>query len=241
MKKVFAVVGVVVLIVGALILYLVGNLDQIAKRAIERIGSETLGVEVTAEEVSIELSERRGSIGGIVVDNPPGFSGEPAIRFGELKLDIERGTGTINLIRVADTTIRLESVEGVSNFDRLLGGIPEEAPPPDESTVEDEDGVPVVLDVRRVEIEAVSASVISDARDEPIEMTVDGIAFTDLKGTSEEVMSQMMRQLLRHVIEQTKSAVRQSVGEAIEQKVEDAKESLRESLESRLEERREEN
>ena len=70
MKKIIiGSVGVVVL-VGVVIFVMIGNLDKIIKGALEGVGSELLGVQVTVSEVELDIKSGTGQITGFAIANP---------------------------------------------------------------------------------------------------------------------------------------------------------------------------
>ena len=72
------VVGVVIVLVavGAAIYYFVSSVDEIVARAIESNGSAVTGTTVSGSGVRISLRDAKGSIRGLRIANPDGFSGD---------------------------------------------------------------------------------------------------------------------------------------------------------------------
>lgn len=124
MRKVLIGVGVLVtLIVGAAV-FLFSSLDAIVKKVIEDVGTQVAGVKVSVGGVKISLSEGKGSISGLTVANPPGFSSDPAIRFGEISLALDTGSLTKNPVVVKDIAVAspfvgYEMAAGGSNIDAI--------------------------------------------------------------------------------------------------------------------------
>jgi len=104
--------GLAVLAVAA-IFFLVQNLDAMVKSAIEKYGSEAAGATVRVQTVRIELKSGRGSIQGLTVANPTGFSSERIFSLGEISLELDPASLTTNLpmvkeIRIDAPTFRYE-------------------------------------------------------------------------------------------------------------------------------------
>ena len=79
LKQIALGLAVVVIIgVGYGAYYLLSNLDSIVKSAIEQYGSEITGTRVRVGSVKITLTEGRGTIRGLRVGNPSGFSSNGA-------------------------------------------------------------------------------------------------------------------------------------------------------------------
>jgi hypothetical protein len=96
--------GIAVLAVAA-VFFLVQNLDAMVKSAIEKYGSEAAGTTVRVQTVRIELKSGRGSIHGLTVANPTGFSSERIFSLGEIALDLDPASLTTNLPVVKEIRI----------------------------------------------------------------------------------------------------------------------------------------
>jgi hypothetical protein len=124
MRKILIGAGVLVtLIVGAAV-FLFSSLDTIVKKVIEDVGTQVAGVKVSVGGVKISLAEGKGSISGLTVANPPGFSSDPAIRFGEISLALDTGSLTKNPVVVKDIAVAspfvgYEMGAGGSNIDAI--------------------------------------------------------------------------------------------------------------------------
>ncbi len=118
-----------VLALGAAVWLGLSQLDSLVAAAIERYGSEITGVPVRVGEVKIELAEGRGTIAGLRVGNPEGFSPGDAFSLGEITLDIDPSSLTaspivIDVLRVADPEARYEvDAKGRSNFDVIRDNV----------------------------------------------------------------------------------------------------------------------
>src|SRR5690606_27466566 len=60
------------------------SLDFVVKAAIEHYGPRALGVPVAVREVRISTADGRGTIRGLEVGNPPGYSAPRALRAGTI-------------------------------------------------------------------------------------------------------------------------------------------------------------
>lgn len=124
MRKILIGAGILVtLIVGAAV-FLLSSLDTIVKKVIEDVGTQVTGVKVSVGAVKISLSEGKGSISGLSIANPPGFSADPAIRLGEIALALDTGSLNKNPIVVKDVTVvspfvAYEMASGGSNIDAI--------------------------------------------------------------------------------------------------------------------------
>ncbi|MCP3962052.1 MAG: hypothetical protein GY719_29775 [bacterium] len=236
MKKLLIAVVVLAVLIAVAISYVGKNLDAIVEGAIEKIGTKALGVEVAVGAVELKLEEGRGSIRGVEVANPAGYSAGNALSFGELTLEIDKASGAVVLVRAAAPEILVETKGESNNIETLLAGLSSDAPPA-ESEVETEAGEPLSLRIDRVEIEAARAVVTGDDREEPLELTVSELVFTGLEGTGEQIARQVLDQCLAHVRDAVSAALRAAVEEKVEEKKEELKEGLRDTLQEKLEEK----
>ncbi len=111
MKRVLLGVALVLVIaVGGTLFYLVSSLDSLVKNAIEKYGSEMTGTAVRVESVRIELAAGKGTIRGLTIANPAGFSTAHAFTLGEITLDIDPGSVTGDPLVIDEIAIRAPQV-----------------------------------------------------------------------------------------------------------------------------------
>jgi hypothetical protein len=97
------VAGIVLLVLAAVAVYVLTNSAVLIERGIERYGSTYLGVAVDVGEVEVLLAEGSAIVHGVVVGNPPGFSGPPALNVPRMYIDLD-------MSRTSSALIVLESV-----------------------------------------------------------------------------------------------------------------------------------
>lgn len=126
MKKIILIgLAVVVVLIAGAVWYLYSSLDSIVEEAIERYGTEAAGTRVEVGSVSISLSDGKGTLRGVSVANPEGFSSANALYFGEVTLQLDlasiRSTPVVlEQVFIDAAQVRLEMNEqGTSNFDVL--------------------------------------------------------------------------------------------------------------------------
>jgi hypothetical protein len=110
------VVVIAVIVVGG-IYYLSTNLDPLVKNAIEKYGAQSLGVPVTVSGVSIAPGSGEGTIRGLRVANPPGFSDQAVFELDQItvRVDITSVTGNpvlIEEIRIVGPRVNVEANSG---------------------------------------------------------------------------------------------------------------------------------
>jgi len=99
-RKYRLIVALAVIIIAAIagIFFFVANVDSLVKRAIEKYGSRATATEVTVASVRIGLREGSGSIAGLSIGNPEGFSTPGAFSLGELSIKLDTSTLTKDLV-----------------------------------------------------------------------------------------------------------------------------------------------
>jgi hypothetical protein len=117
------VVLLLLLAAGGGVYYLITSLDSLVKSGIETYGSQITGTAVRVSSVRIELRSGRGTIRGLRIANPKGYSSADAFNLGEIILDIAPGSLTAEPVVVDEILIRAPVVlyeadaKGVSNLE----------------------------------------------------------------------------------------------------------------------------
>ena len=98
-KKIILGLVALVIIVAIAAGTLWSNLDSIVKTAVEKVGTAVLQTEVSLSSVKISLTSGQGSLSGLSIANPKGFSSAKAFYLGAITLKIDphsiAGTGPI--------------------------------------------------------------------------------------------------------------------------------------------------
>ena len=131
-----AIAGGIVLVLGA-VAYLVWSLDARVARAIEEEGTRIVGTRVRVDSVDIDLRAGKGTIRGLRVANPEGYSSDDAIALKEIVLAIDaRSIGEqpfrVTRVNVGDAVVRFElRSDGGSNIEHFRRHISQgsESPP----------------------------------------------------------------------------------------------------------------
>ncbi len=110
MRKVLIAIAAVAAIGVGAFLYLWSNLDSIVKTAIEDVGSRVTGVPVHVAAVKIALKEGNGTVTGLTVGNPAGFTSPTAFSLGEISVTIDPASITGNPIVIKDVRVAAPQV-----------------------------------------------------------------------------------------------------------------------------------
>lgn len=127
-KSVALIVGVVLVSLVGIVVYLVTDLDAIAKRQIESYGSALTGSTVWIESIHISPSSGEGTIRGLHVSNPPGFSSGDAFTLAQIDLKIEPRSLTgnpivINSVLVEKPQLHYEVSGTKSNISTIVDNV----------------------------------------------------------------------------------------------------------------------
>jgi hypothetical protein len=122
MKKILGIALVLVVAVIGVGGYLFANLDTIAKRAIEEVGSVVLGVPVKVGAVSLSAADGAGLLADFSIGNPSGYKLPQAMKAGQIELAVEPKSLTTEVIHIHKIAVRAiavnyESGDGGTNFD----------------------------------------------------------------------------------------------------------------------------
>lgn len=89
-----ALVVVLVVAVGGGLYYVYSNLDSIVKAAIESYGGDATQTKVSVKEVKLSLTSGEGTISGLIVGNPKGFSTPESLSLGSVSVKVDTGSVT---------------------------------------------------------------------------------------------------------------------------------------------------
>ena len=131
-RRLLIPVGILVVILVTAVLYLGSNLDSIVKKSITKLGSDMTGVSVTVDKVEIALADRRGEIGGLVVDNPRGYKGPHAFQLGSIVLTLGSAAEGSDPVVIRELTIEAPDIvydkgEKGSNIEAIQRNVDEYA------------------------------------------------------------------------------------------------------------------
>jgi hypothetical protein len=105
--------GALLVGLAVVLLLLLQNLDALVKEAIARYGSAAAGTSVRVADVAISLREGRGTLRGLTVANPPGYSQAALFTLDKISIALDRSALTadvpvIDEVRVGASAFRYE-------------------------------------------------------------------------------------------------------------------------------------
>ena len=227
MKKVFAGLAIVIVLIAGGAFYLLSNLDEIVRTAIETYGTEAIGSQVSVGSVEISLSEGSAIIYDFSIANPEGFSERSLMSFSELAVDLDLANISqemIGISRIAtrDPFVSYERANGTSNLDlvsaRLSSGSAQE---PESAGPESQ----MLLQIDSVMIGNIQASV-SDAMLPRAIVSLGDIELDGLAGTPAEIAQQILRPVLRQLASNAGSAFAGMAAQMAQEQLEEQMQNL---------------
>ena len=128
MNKIGKITTAIISLVVVLMIVVLTNLDRGIKTAVETIGPDLTGSEVTLSSVDLSLTDAKGSFSGLRVGNPKGFDAADAFKLGLISfaMDAESlasDTIIIDSLRIVAPEIPMERSGGRSNLDQIQANI----------------------------------------------------------------------------------------------------------------------
>lgn len=215
-RKILILIGVLVMAVAAVIVFVVTNINWIVKSAIEHYGSAAAKTSVRVSSVSIKLTEGSGTIEGLTVTNPRGFSSPHVLSLGSISVRIEPRTVTSGVVVIDEVRIIAPQVvyemndSRVSNVDVLKKNIESQGPSVPKRSL----GAKKAADrekrlhIKKLIIETARVDVrVAGLGEKPQTMTLKKIEITDIGGHTGATPEQATRQILSAILGQVTNEV----------------------------------
>jgi len=129
MKKLLIFGGIIVVVIVAAAVLMVGNINTIIKKGVEKGGPVLLKAPVSLNNVDIDLKSGAGQFKGLSIGNPAGYNTAYAFRLGKLKIDLDVKSITSDKIHIREIIIDApqityeQKVGGKSNLEQLQENI----------------------------------------------------------------------------------------------------------------------
>ncbi|WP_438951452.1 DUF748 domain-containing protein [Porticoccus sp.] len=235
MKTLLKIVAGLVVVLVLLLVIGIFNLDRGIKAAVETVGPRLTQSDVTLADVDLSLKTGEGSLRGLVVANPAGFSDANAFSLGEIFLSVEPGSVTtdtivINSLRIVAPEITYESGKGGTNLSQLQKNISEAAGEDTPASAADDssEGAAKKLIIRDLKITGAKMSYVNPLLNaKPIELTLPDIQLTGIGEKSNgasaaEVVRQVMVAINKNAANAAaNSGALKEAGDQIKKQVED--------------------
>lgn len=228
-KVLISSVLIIVIALAAALYYVWTSLDSLVEAAIEKYGSQVTQTAVQVQEVKLQqtIAQGKGSIAGISVANPKGFSAPHAFTLGQIQTKIDIKTITQSPIVIDEIVVAAPQMffeinnETKANFNVLKDNI-SRAIPTKPATKQTETKTPeteIKIIIRRLLIQdgKIQANVIP--LDKQLSTRLPRIELRNLGGKGGSTPAEIAKQVLDVVVERTRAAVSEL---GIEQQLKDA-------------------
>lgn len=219
MKPVFqAFVAIIALaIVASLILSF--SLDGVVGSRIESSTSEMLETRVTVDDVSISILDGKGTISGITIQNPEGFSENPAVQLRQISITLDLSsllsdTIVVNNISIEKPELFFEQKGTENNLNALMNRMGGSS----------SSGTNVVIDRLLVENGQVRLTADIGNEEQSAEAAFSRIEVEGIGRSGSGTMQQAMREILEPIL---RSAAREAVEKGLMNR---AKEELKDLI-----------
>jgi hypothetical protein len=234
------IAGIVVLVAAA-VFYLVRNLDSLVASAIEKYGTEAAGTSVQVQAVEIRIREGMGSVRGLTVANPPGFTDRDIFSLGEIVLDLDAASLTSELpiveeIRIGEPSLLFEVNESAkTNLDVLKQNVGRIGERRKKEGAEAEKDQPRLL-VRRLTIEGGQGILdLTAVGGREVQAKLPPITLTDIGGEQGVTPTALGEAVLAALIKNLEqAAVRQGVEKAVRDRLGEEAGRLEEKLDEKV-------
>lgn len=217
MKAVKIILSVLVaLIVVVAIVVFIGlkNLNSLVEMAIESVGPQVTQTDVQVDRVNIELTEGRGSIYGLTIANPEGFSDAPIFLMDQVSLEIQPSSLTEKVVVIREILVdgaRLNGEhQGIAeiNLRQMLNNIKSAEPEPPKDTTASPD---VRFMVEKLSVTGATINLSSPEFGEQ-QLDMKDIQLSDL-GDREQGLTpaELARAILTPILDQARARVEQEV------------------------------
>lgn len=216
MKKVFDALVIIIVVGIAGLVILSFSLNGIVKSQIEDVGSQMLNTTVKVDNASVSVLDGEGTIKGITIQNPKGFSDHPAVQLKQISLKIDLSsllsdTVIVNDIQIKQPEVYFEQKMSGSNLNTLknnLGG-------------GSESGLNMIVDHLLVEQGQVTLTTDIGGK-KTAKAQFDRFELSGIGRKGNNTMEQTMRQILEPILQKAaREAVKQGLLEGAKKKLKD--------------------
>ncbi len=205
-----------VLVIIAAILMITLSLDGMIKSGIEENGSELLQTQVTVDKVSVSIFSGSGTISGFTIQNPEGFSNEPALYIQEISMNMDiwslfSDQIVVNEVMVKSPDLFFEQIGAGVNLKKLNDNM--------DLASEESSETSLIIEHLLVEDGKVTVST-SLERERTTEATLDEFTLNDIGRDGNNTIKQTVRQVLKPLLQKAiTEALKSGVTEQLEKKV----------------------
>jgi len=197
MKKVIAILSVLLLLAGAGVWYFVTyRMDAMIEERIETTGTQSLGTRVSVGTVKTSIKDGSLTISDVTVANPPGFKNKNAFSLKGIEAAIDYSSLDIKRMVIESPEIVIEEMGGETNFSRMMAELDQSGPAPASAAPGREEPV---ITIRNFRMNASRAAFESESLDRYSNIEIDAVQLNDLTGTPTELSKVIAAAILKEV------------------------------------------
>ncbi len=216
MKRVILMGGVlVVALIGIGVYVLYSSLDSVVKSAVEQVGSDATGTQVSLGEVDISPTSGSGALRRFRMTNPKGFEEGDAFKFEEVRVTIDLSTIASDPVVIKEIVVQAPEITytiggGTSNMDEIQKNVDDYAASEEDSGSGGGDGgagPKFIIEHLYMRDGTVTARA-PEVSDETLSAPLPDIHLTDIgKDGNGATPGEVARQAMAAVVDSAKSAV----------------------------------
>jgi uncharacterized protein involved in outer membrane biogenesis len=247
MKIIIKVLGILVLVVVVLVGVSLYYLDSGIKKAVETFGPDYTLTRVELNDVSLSPLSGKGSLSGLAVGNPQGFSDANAFYLGEIAIAVDTQTLSgdpviIHSVRIVAPQITFEQGNDGTNLQQLLKNIEQSTgaantdASPEDASVEAEGEAKKII-IKDLQVSGGRVSYINPLLGgKALELDLPDIQMSGIGEKSNGATgAEVAEQLIAAISKSASSAVSQAdvlkdAGKQVEEKLNTEKDKLEKSL-----------
>ena len=242
MKKV-VLAAIIIVIIGAF--FVLNNINPIVKKGVESAGSKVLSAPVTLQKSDISIFSGSGSLAGLTIGNPSGFTTDYAFQLKEIQVSLDVKSVTTDTIHIKNILIDSPSIIfegnfGKSNLSQLManakafsGG----AKKTETTAQETQDGPQqkkMVIDHVKLTNGSISVS-MSMLQDQKLTVPLPAVELTGIGKNGETTAAEAMEQVLAAVTQAVIPAVQSGVANInLDEKAQEAGKAMQENVGKKL-------
>lgn len=234
-------VATLAVVIIAAVVYLWSSLDSLVEAGIEKYGSQVTQTRVEVAGVKLALTSGEGSIQGITIDSPAGFSRKQLFTLGNVSVAIDPKTITEDVVVIDKILIQAPQIfyeindKGTSNVDVLKNNVQQASS--GKAKASDSDARQVKLIIRKLIIEKGEIDArIAALGDKDLSANLPRIALTDIgKNSGGATPAEVAEKVAKVLIEKVGPAVAElGVQQYLGKTAEEAQAQLKERAEKAI-------
>ena len=250
-KVLISSVLIIIIALAVILYYVWTSLDALVEAAIEKYGSQVTQTTVQVQEVKLQdtLAQGKGTIAGISVANPKGFSDPHAFTLGKIQTQIDIKTITQSPIVIKEIIVAAPQVfyeinaDRQANFnilkDNINASLPAKPAGKQTETKATEEETKIIIKRLLIQGGKVQATIVP-LEGKQLSTPLPRIELHNLGGKGGSTPAEIAKQVLKVVVDKTQAAVtnlgvEKYLKEAVDKRIEEEKAKLETQKDERIE------